>query len=106
MTREELIKAVERIHPQLGRDEAAIVILTLFSSMKEALVHGEKVEIRGFEDECNQANNIITEETPVEGADAADLEVTKVDNVPVCAVPGDLIRYTISYTNNSFSIAA
>ena len=48
MTREELIKAVERIHPQLGRDEAAIVILTLFSSMKEALVHGEKVEIRGF----------------------------------------------------------
>ena len=47
-----------------------------------------------------------TEETPVEGADAADLEVTKVDNVPVCAVPSDLIRYTISYTNNSFSIAA
>ncbi|MFC1890674.1 HU family DNA-binding protein [Thermodesulfobacteriota bacterium] len=48
MTREELIRTVERTHPQLGREEASIVVQTLFSSMKEALVHGEKVEIRGF----------------------------------------------------------
>ncbi len=48
MTREELIRTVAETHPQLGREEASIVVQTIFSSMKEALVHGEKVEIRGF----------------------------------------------------------
>jgi uncharacterized repeat protein (TIGR01451 family) len=94
----------------LGPNEFGSVQLSVHVTETNPYPYGSEVvnqvEIRGSEDECNQANNIATEETPVEGADAADLEVTKVDNVPVCAVPGDLIRYTISYTNNSFSIAA
>jgi uncharacterized repeat protein (TIGR01451 family) len=62
-----------------------------------------RVEIGGAESECNPANNAATEETPVQGADGADLMATKVDDVPVCVVPGDLIQYTISYTNNSYT---
>jgi uncharacterized repeat protein (TIGR01451 family) len=64
------------------------------------------IEIGGAEAECNTDNNSATEETPVLGADAADLEVSKVDNVPFCAVPGDVIQYTITYTNNSYTIPA
>jgi uncharacterized repeat protein (TIGR01451 family) len=94
----------------LGSNEFGSVQLSVHVTETNPYPYGSEVvnqvEIGGSEDECNQANNIATEETPVEGADAADLEVTKVDNVPVCAVPGDLIRYTISYTNNSFSVAA
>jgi uncharacterized repeat protein (TIGR01451 family) len=65
-----------------------------------------RVEIGGAESECNTDNNVATEETPVLGANAADLEVTKVDNIPFCAVPGDWIEYTIAYTNNSYTIDA
>jgi uncharacterized repeat protein (TIGR01451 family) len=65
-----------------------------------------RVEIGGAESECNTGNNVATEETPVSGANAADLEVTKVDNIPLCAVPGDWIEYTIAYTNNSYNINA
>jgi uncharacterized repeat protein (TIGR01451 family) len=64
------------------------------------------VEIGGAEAECNITNNVASEETPVRGANATDLEVSKVDNVPFCAVPGDAIEYTITYTNNSFTIDA
>jgi len=65
-----------------------------------------RVEIGGTQDECNTINNVATEETPVTGADSADLEVSKVDDVPFCAVPGEVIEYTITYTNNSYTIPA
>lgn len=64
------------------------------------------VQIGGAQAECDVTNNSATEETPVSGVPASDLSVSKDDNVPVCAVPGDTIAYTIAYTNNSFSIDA
>jgi uncharacterized repeat protein (TIGR01451 family) len=94
----------------LGPNEFGSLQLAVHVTETDPYPYGSEVinqvEIRGTEDECNLGNNVATEETPVEGADTADLEVTKVDNVPVCAVPGDVIRYTISYTNNSYSIDA
>jgi uncharacterized repeat protein (TIGR01451 family) len=75
--------------------------------VNDPFLHGSevinRVEIGGAQVECNRDNNVATEETPVLGADAADLQVTKVDNVPFCAVPGDQIDYTITYTNNSYT---
>ncbi|GAB4533647.1 MAG: hypothetical protein Kow0063_15900 [Anaerolineae bacterium] len=94
----------------LGPNEVGSVSLTIHVPETAPYPYGSevvnRVEIRGAEDECNTANNVATEETPVEGADAADLEVTKVDDVPFCAVPGDVIRYTIAYTNNSYTVGA
>jgi uncharacterized repeat protein (TIGR01451 family) len=94
----------------LGPGEFGSVPLAVHVTETNPYPYGSEVinhvEIRGDEDECNLENNVATEETPVEGSDAADLEVTKVDNVPFCAVPGEVIRYTISYTNNSYSVAA
>jgi len=65
-----------------------------------------QVQIGGAQAECDLADNTATEETPVQGANYADLAVTKDDDVPLCAVPGDVIAYTISYTNNSYTIPA
>ena len=48
MTREELIQALAQSHPHLKRRDAGLAIITLFSSIRDALARGEKVEIRGF----------------------------------------------------------
>jgi uncharacterized repeat protein (TIGR01451 family) len=94
----------------LGPNQAGSVQLTLQLANTTPYPFGSevvnRVEIGGAEAECDLSDNFATEETPVQGANAADLAVTKADNVPFCAVPGDVIAYTITYTNNSYTIPA
>jgi uncharacterized repeat protein (TIGR01451 family) len=94
----------------LGPNQAGSVQLTLQLAHTTPYPFGSevvnRVEIGGAEAECDLSDNFATEETPVQGANAADLAVTKADNVPFCAVPGDVIAYTITYTNNSYTIPA
>jgi uncharacterized repeat protein (TIGR01451 family) len=94
----------------LGPNEFGSLELTVQVTQTNPYPYGSEVvnqvQIRGTEAECDLSDNFATEETPVEGANAADLAVTKADNVPFCAVPGDVIAYTIAYTNNSYSVAA
>jgi uncharacterized repeat protein (TIGR01451 family) len=94
----------------LGPNEFGSLELTVQVTQTNPYPYGSEVvnqvQIRGAEAECDLSDNFATEETPVQGANAADLAVTKADNVPFCAVPGDVIAYTIAYTNNSYSVAA
>lgn len=48
MTKSLLIEKVAEKIEGLTTKQTAIVIDTIFSSMKEALIKGEKIEIRGF----------------------------------------------------------
>jgi uncharacterized repeat protein (TIGR01451 family) len=95
---------------ELGPNEAGSVELMVQLTDPISYPYGSevvnRVEIGGGEDECNTTNNVATEETPVRGADATDLEVSKTDDVPFCAVPGDAVEYSITYLNNSYTISA
>ena len=47
MNKLELISALKK-EQDISRDEAAAVVQTLFDSMTEAMVNGERIEIRGL----------------------------------------------------------
>ncbi len=48
MTKSELINAVAERLPYLTRKDAEIIVNTIFDSMVDALVGGDRIEIRGF----------------------------------------------------------
>jgi len=48
MTKSELINCVAERLPYLTRKDAEIIVNTIFDSMVDALVHGDRIEIRGF----------------------------------------------------------
>jgi integration host factor subunit beta len=48
MTKSEFIDVVAARIPHLTRKDAEVIVDTIFSSMTEALVKGERIEIRGF----------------------------------------------------------
>lgn len=47
MNKSELIKTLAE-QSDISMDEATLVVNTFFDCMKEALLHGDRVEIRGF----------------------------------------------------------
>jgi integration host factor beta subunit len=48
MTKSELINRVAERLPYLTRKDAEIIVNTIFDSMVDALVQGDRIEIRGF----------------------------------------------------------
>ncbi len=48
MTKSELIAAIHGKTPHLSKREVEEVVNTIIESMKEALVRGDRIEIRGF----------------------------------------------------------
>jgi integration host factor subunit beta len=48
MTKSELISRVAERLPYLTRKDAEIIVNTIFDSMVDALVKGDRIEIRGF----------------------------------------------------------
>ncbi len=48
MTRSELVDALTERQSNLGKTEVEWVVNCLFTQMTNALVHGERIEIRGF----------------------------------------------------------
>ncbi len=48
VTRARLAKAIASSNEDLSRNRAEIVVDTLFNAIKEALQHGDEVELRGF----------------------------------------------------------
>lgn len=48
MTKSELIEKITQKVEGLTRKQVETIVDTIFNGMKEALVNGEKVEIRGF----------------------------------------------------------
>jgi len=48
MTKSELINSVAERLPYLTRKDAEIIVNTIFDSMVDALVSGDRIEIRGF----------------------------------------------------------
>jgi integration host factor subunit beta len=48
MTKRDLIEEVAKAFPQLARRDAEVVVNAVFDSMAEALVRGDRIEIRGF----------------------------------------------------------
>jgi len=48
MTKSELVEIIADRHGQITRREAEVVVNTIFTAISEALVTGERVELRGF----------------------------------------------------------
>jgi len=48
VTKSELIEALSFVNGLLSKKESELVVNTLFDSIRNALVEGERVEIRGF----------------------------------------------------------
>lgn len=48
MTKSELIEKLSYLNGQLSKKESEMVVNTLLKSIRDALVQGERVEIRGF----------------------------------------------------------
>ncbi len=48
MTKSELVAALARADSTLTRRHAEIVVNTIFDAMRDALVSGDRIEIRGF----------------------------------------------------------
>lgn len=48
MTKSELIEALSFVNGLLSKKESELVVNTLFDSIRNALVEGDRVEIRGF----------------------------------------------------------
>ncbi len=48
MTKAELINALSKRINGITQREAEIIVNTVFNSIKEALLNGDKIEIRGF----------------------------------------------------------
>jgi len=48
MTKSELIEVIAESQGQITRREAEVVVNTVFSAISDALVEGDRVELRGF----------------------------------------------------------
>ena len=48
MTKRDLIEEVAKAFPQLARRDAEVVVNAVFDTMTDALVPGDRIEIRGF----------------------------------------------------------
>jgi integration host factor subunit beta len=48
MTKRDLIEEVAKAFPQLARRDAEVVVNAVFDTMTDALVRGDRIEIRGF----------------------------------------------------------
>jgi integration host factor subunit beta len=48
MTKRDLIEEVAKGFPQLARRDAEVVVNAVFDTMTDALVRGDRIEIRGF----------------------------------------------------------
>lgn len=48
MTKSELIERLIQRMPNLQKKDSEMIVNLIFDSMKEALMRGEKIEIRGF----------------------------------------------------------
>jgi integration host factor subunit beta len=48
MTRAELIERLAAQQPHLSAEDVELAVKTIIDQMSEALVHGERIEIRGF----------------------------------------------------------
>ena len=48
VTKSELVQAVSDRSPDLTRRHAELVVNTIFDCMRDALVEGDRIEIRGF----------------------------------------------------------
>lgn len=48
MTKSELIEQLSVVNTMLSKKEAELVINTIFDSISDALIGGDRVEIRGF----------------------------------------------------------
>jgi integration host factor subunit beta len=48
MTKRDLIDEVVKSYPRLSRRDAELMVNAVFESMTEALLHDERIEIRGF----------------------------------------------------------
>ena len=48
MTKSELIEQLSLVNTLLSKKEAELVINTIFDSISDALIEGDRVEIRGF----------------------------------------------------------
>ena len=67
MNRSELIEAVS-LRANLPKKQAEVVVNTIFDSMTEALVSGERVEIRGFGSFTNREYGAYVGRNPKTGA--------------------------------------
>ena len=52
MTKSELIEKLSESHDLLNRKDAELVVNTIFDGIGDALVNGDRVEIRGFGSFC------------------------------------------------------
>ena len=52
MTKSELIEKLSESHDLLNRKDAELVVNTIFGGIGDALVSGDRVEIRGFGSFC------------------------------------------------------
>ena len=48
MTRSDLINRLADLHPQLQAKDVAMAVTTILDAMADTLVHGGRIEIRGF----------------------------------------------------------
>lgn len=48
MTKSELIAAMSEKRKDLSKKEIEVVVNTIFDSMRQALIRGDRIEIRGF----------------------------------------------------------
>ena len=48
MTKRDLIEEVVKLYPRFSRRDAEVMVNAVFGSMTQALVRGERIEIRGF----------------------------------------------------------
>lgn len=48
MTRRELIQRLVEVYPHFSRDDAEVMVHSVFDSMAETLRRGDRIEIRGF----------------------------------------------------------
>jgi integration host factor subunit beta len=48
MTRTDLIERLTQAQPHLNHEDVAFAVKTILAQMREALAHGERIEIRGF----------------------------------------------------------
>jgi integration host factor subunit beta len=48
VTKSELVTAISEANPGLGRRHVEMVVNTIFDSMRDALLGGDRIEIRGF----------------------------------------------------------
>lgn len=48
MTKGQLIDALTQRYPRFSRKEAAVMVHAVCGAMREALQHGERIELRGF----------------------------------------------------------